>query len=80
MNDRLPQLGAPEPEQETSPIVDEAAFDETAAAPPPESGGPVCLFNGEPFAPGSFVLSGNELLKCERGVWVRQGAEPAAPS
>jgi len=34
----------------------------------------VCYFNGAVYALGTYVLSGDELLRCERrGVWVREG-------
>ena len=36
-----------------------------------ESG--VCYFNGRSYPLGEYVLSGDELLRCEeRGVWVRK--------
>jgi len=36
-----------------------------------------CLpwYNGEAFALGSIVRAGAELLKCERGTWVRVGEQ-----
>jgi len=37
----------------------------------------VCYFNNERFPIGSYVLSGDELLSCEKpGVWVRKGEQP----
>jgi hypothetical protein len=70
MSDHLPQVGAPDPELETSPIFDEGeepSFDlelETGA----------CYFNGVEYAIGAFVRSGSEVLRCAgRGVWVRAG-------
>jgi len=65
------QVGAPDPELETSPIV--GGDDEERAVEP---GGRVgaCYFNGVAFAAGDFVVSGSELLRCELpGVWVREG-------
>lgn len=65
-----PQVGAPDPEHRTSPIVEEdeeLSFDLEL-----ESG--VCYFNGDAYPIGQYVLSGSELLQCqERGVWVRKG-------
>ncbi len=65
------QVGAPDPELKNSPILDEYDEDD-----PPEldveTG--VCYFNGKDYAIGQYVLSGDELLRCEmRGVWVREG-------
>jgi hypothetical protein len=67
----IPQVGAPDPARETSPIFDEDAqelsFDVELEAP-------ACTFNGVAYAIGDYVLSGNELLHCvERGVWTRVG-------
>ncbi len=67
---RIPQVGAPDPERNTSPIFDED--DEISFDLELESG--VCYFNGAPYRVGDYVLSGNELLHCEeRGVWIRRG-------
>jgi hypothetical protein len=74
MSPSLPQLGAPDPELNTSPIIDESEYDETAASPDLELEAPVCYFNGEAFTPGVFVQSGSEVLQCTaRGVWLRKG-------
>ncbi|HXZ48814.1 MAG TPA: hypothetical protein VEG27_07315 [Usitatibacter sp.] len=70
MTRRIPQVGAPDPELDTSPIFDEdeeISFDREL-----ESG--ACRFNGVTFRVGDYVLSGSELLHCEeRGVWIRRG-------
>lgn len=68
------QVGAPDPERKTSPILDETSGDDEGLTHnfEPETG--ICYFNGKPFAIGEYVCSGNELLHCEeRGVWVRRG-------
>jgi len=63
------QVGAPDPELETSPIVGE---DDIDAEPNVSEGG--CSFNGVAFAIGDSVLSGTAWLQCEApGVWVRKG-------
>jgi hypothetical protein len=65
-----PQVGAPDPERKTSPIVDEA--EEISLDLELESG--VCYFNGVSYPIGQHVRSGSELLHCEeRGIWVRKG-------
>ena len=33
-----------------------------------------CFFNDRTYADGSFVRSGNALLRCDRGVWVVAGS------
>lgn len=64
------QVGAPDPELETSPIVGED--DEVEAEPNVAPG--TCTFNGMRYRLGDIVLSGDELLRCEEpGVWVREG-------
>ncbi len=71
MRKHLPrQVGAPDPEKKTSPILDgsEQPTNDLAL----ETG--VCYFNGVAYPIGNFVLSGDELLRCEeRGLWVRSG-------
>ena len=73
----VPQVGAPDPEHETSPIIDED--EEISLDTELEAG--LCRFNGVAYPIGQHVLSGNELLHCEeRGVWVRKGEmRPDAP-
>lgn len=68
------QVGAPDPERRTSPIVDrESETDETLAGNLEVETG-VCYFNGQAFGIGEYVCSGNELLHCEeRGIWVSKG-------
>jgi hypothetical protein len=65
-----PQVGAPDPDLDTSPIVgedDDVEFE-------PDAGAAFCRFNGVSYPIGQFVLSGDELLRCETpGVWVREG-------
>jgi hypothetical protein len=73
MPTNIADVGAPDPERNTSPILDveDEEFD-----PDPdldrESG--VCYFNDVAYALGTYVRSGSEVLHCEeRGVWVRRG-------
>ena len=71
-----PQVGAADPELRTSPIVDESEYDEHAGSGDLESEAPVCYFNGEAYALGTYVLSGHELLQCTaRGVWLNKGEQ-----
>ena len=71
MTRQIPQVGAADPERDTSPIIDEDA-DELSLDFELERG--ACYFNGERYGVGDYVLSGSELLHCEeRGVWVRRG-------
>ncbi len=70
MQPEIPNVGAPDPELKTSPILendDEETLDSELEAD-------VCYFNGIAFPIGQYVRSGSEILHCvERGVWVRQG-------
>lgn len=69
VDERL-QVGAPDPELETSPIVGE---DDELEVLPDVAGG-ICYFNSVSYGVGECVLSGGELLRCEAsGVWMRQG-------
>lgn len=71
-----PQVGAPDPDRDTSPIVGED--DELEVEPSVTGGG--CLFNGVRYAIGDSVLSGSELLRCEPpGLWVREGEQRPRP-
>lgn len=66
----VPQVGAPDPERKTSPIIDQD--EELSLDTELESG--VCYFNDVPYPRGQYLRSGSELLHCEeRGVWVRRG-------
>ena len=73
MTKHIPQVGAPDPERRTSPILDDED-EEVPTELDVETG--VCYFNGVAYDLGSYVLSGSDLLRCmERGVWVRTGEE-----
>lgn len=70
MAEQLVQVGAPDPERRTSPIIDE--YEELSLDTELEAG--VCHFNDIAYRIGAYVASGSELLHCEeRGVWVRVG-------
>ena len=74
MREAIAQVGAPDPEHKTSPIIDED--EELSLDLELETG--VCYFNDAAYAVGEYVRSGHELLRCEgRGVWVRKGQMPA---
>ena len=74
MKEDIPQVGAPDPEHKTSPIIDED--EELSLDLELETG--VCYFNDAAYPVGEYVRSGHELLRCEgRGVWVRKGEMPA---
>ncbi len=65
-----PHVGAPDPELKTSPILDEE--DDELLSLDRELEEAVCFFNSVSYADGQHVLSGDELLCCERGVWLRK--------
>ncbi|WP_455218477.1 hypothetical protein [Kaarinaea lacus] len=67
------QVGSPDPELKTSPIVEETSEDFEFIMQEFEDL-PVCYFNNTSFASGRYVCSGSgELLHCEKGLWVREG-------
>lgn len=76
----VPQVGEPDPYRRTSPIrgLDEEEDQAGSVARPP--GEDVCLFNGECFAAGSEVQSGDALLRCERGRWIVAESPAGQPS
>ena len=70
MTAHVPQVGAPDPELNTSPLFDE--YEEISLDMELETA--ACYFNNVAYPLGTFVLSGSEMLHCEeRGVWVRRG-------
>lgn len=72
MTVHIPQVGAPDAELNTSPIIDE--YDEISLDLELETG--ACYFNSVSYPIGQYVLSGSELLHCEeRGVWIRRGEQ-----
>lgn len=72
MTTHIPQLGAPDPERKTSPIIDEEEEEGLSLDLELESG--ACYFNDVAYSIGQWVRSGAELLRCEeRGVWIRKG-------
>jgi hypothetical protein len=67
------QVGAPDPELKTSPILDDEDREDYSLEA--DEGEGFCYFNDQPFALGDYVCSGSELLRCEElGVWVREGS------
>ena len=60
-------VGAPDPELNTSPIAEEND-DETDVLRIEEPGEPVCYFNSKSFATGAYVKSGASILKCDYGI------------
>jgi hypothetical protein len=69
---QAPKVGAPDPELKNSPIFDSTDSDELSLDLELETG--VCYFNAQSYPLGSYVCSGDELLRCEeRGVWIREG-------
>ena len=77
MSTRPPQVGAPDPELKTSPIAGQSTeFDDELPPDLEALESAVCYFNNEVFPLGSYVLSGDELLGCEKpGVWVRKAEQ-----
>jgi hypothetical protein len=69
-----PDVGAPDPELENSPIFDHDA-EESGDVADLELQAGVCYFNAAAYDIGQYVCSGGELLQCcEGGIWVRRGS------
>jgi hypothetical protein len=67
------QVGAPDPELKTSPILDDEDREGFSLDAELEEG--CCYFNGKVYQLGQYVCSGDELLRCvEYGVWAREGS------
>lgn len=67
------QVGAPDPEMKTSPIMESLDEDYEVTAQVVEDL-PVCYFNNIQYANGEYVCSGSgELLHCKSGLWLREG-------
>ncbi len=67
------QVGAPDPELNTSPIMESLDEDFQVTAQEVEDL-PVCYFNNASYRNGEYVCSGSgELLHCNSGIWVREG-------
>lgn len=68
-----PQVGSPDPELKTSPILEEFA-DDYSVLKQQVPGEPVCYFNDKRYSHGSYVCSGDALLRCDYGIWIRTGS------
>ena len=81
MSERIavPHVGAPDPEKRTSPILEET--DDRYAERVQQLGDQaVCYFNDVAYQRGDYVCSGDELLHCQDGLWLRQGScDPVNP-
>lgn len=66
------RVGAPDAELHNSPIVAESSDGfETKGMSMGESA--VCFFNDVSYQHHEYVCSGDELLQCEHGTWLRIG-------
>ncbi|WAK00842.1 DUF1496 domain-containing protein [Methylobacter sp. YRD-M1] len=75
MADRInrPQVGAPDPELNTSPILEEYPL-EAQDFKLQQPGAKSCLFNNRRYDHGSYICSGDNLLHCDYGVWIKAGS------
>jgi hypothetical protein len=73
------QVGAPDPELRNSLVVEDSDYDfDVRGQEILETG--ICYFNGQHYVESTYVCSGDELLRCEKGVWVRMGScDPVNP-
>jgi len=65
-------VGAPDPELKNSPVLDSEIEEGEFFGADRET--QVCYFNGIRYPAGDYICSGDELLRCENGVWVRAGS------
>lgn len=70
----ITNVGAPDPELRNSPILDESDYDEQLGMDADSLDTARCQFNGADFANGSMICSGDELLRCSHGTWLRCGS------
>lgn len=68
------QVGAPDPERRNSSIIDESAGNEQSGSEVEGVEFAHCHFNDNAYDNGARVCSGDELLQCERGRWLRIGS------
>ena len=67
------QVGSPDPELKTSPIMEQTDENYEVTAQEVEDL-PGCYFNTVSYPSGQYVCSGSgELLHCIKGLWIRQG-------
>lgn len=67
------QVGAQDLELRNSP-VSEDADEESEILKQEVPGEPLCYFNDQSYSNGIYVCSGNALLRCDYGIWVRTGS------
>lgn len=67
------QVGVPDPELNTSPIMEDTDDEYEVLAQEVEEL-PTCYFNNVSYPSGTYVCSGSgELLQCMQGLWYRAG-------
>lgn len=74
MSERIhaPHVGAPDPELNNSPIVEDT--DEEFESMMQTLGEmAMCHFNNKVYPHETYVCSGDELLFCQHGIWLRAG-------
>lgn len=69
-----PQVGSPDPEMKNSPLIEDTDYDYGLTAQTVAEIPAGCMFNGAQFADGTYICSGDELLKCAQGAWLRMGS------
>jgi hypothetical protein len=70
----ITHVGAQDPELRNSPIAEEEDED-TDVILQQAPVAPACWFNGVEYKDGTYVVSGSQLLQCNRGVWIESAAE-----
>lgn len=67
---KIDQVGAPDPELKNSPIEQESdeELDYIKQQVPGEA---VCYFNNQKYPNGSYIRSGEIVLRCDYGIWMQ---------
>lgn len=68
------KVGAPDPEKRNSMIIDESGDNDQEGVDPDSVAFAGCYFNDVDYPDASHVCSGDELLRCDKGKWIRIGS------
>ena len=69
----VPQVGAPDPALKNSPLG-QASDEDLEVLKQQAPGEPVCFFNSKSYPHGTYVCSGDTLLRCDYGIWIPAGS------
>ena len=70
----VPAVGAPDPELRNSLVIEDTDERYEEMEQQVSETHLQCYFNDVAYAHGTLVCSGNEMLRCDNGVWLRAGS------